>query len=158
MKHMLFTKFWASLYGNSSSKMTDKLEAIYATHTCLVNDSLGGFWFKGQRWFQTSQTTGSNTKQLHESLHPTMLEYIKSLNELQSEENYVRAFLQAALTACTNPGYLYHILPDTLHGVLTHAHFEPVPCPPEIKEGVLKYNQKGYDLLTTRVLRNIIEA
>ena len=152
----LFKFIHVKLYHQAFSSLSDELMAIHAEQKVLVEDSLRGFSFKGKRYCSI-QNTFIGIKPLHKSLLPQMEVYLAKNEALNQEAEYVRSYLAALFSACIPLGQCYQALPSSLHQILINRKVERVETPIETLDQVLKYNQKGYDLMLQRILSNLVE-
>lgn len=153
-KSEILTYLSATLYNPPFNKLSETIKRIYDEHKLLTEDSLGGFWFKGEK-YGASKFGYVSCKQLHPTLHADMQAYVTLVNEYECEQAYVKSYITAALNLC-KLDQIHHLIPASLHEVLKNRGVGFSETPPEDTDDLFKYNQKGYDLLLQRILRNTV--
>lgn len=140
-----------TLYSKAYEVLQENLNQIIHAQHGLETNSQNGFWYKGKHW----GATGRKAKPLHDSLKSKMDSYIKSSADLEIEVQYVKSYLQCILNNCTELGFLYHYLPTGLHTVLRNRGITQNNESPPVIEHLIMYNQKGKELLITRLMLNM---
>lgn len=153
-KHELLIFLLNAIYSDAFKKQVEMLENINIKQAALVPESTNGFWYRAEQFCSTA-TALNRTRSLHPSLYPEIDEYLKQYNETKTEETYVRSFLVMVLNFL-RLDQVHHLIPSSLHSVLKNRGISFNETPPENTELILKYNQKGYDLLLKRLLLNTV--
>lgn len=153
-KHELLIFLLNAIYSDVFKKQVEILENINSKQAALVPESTNGFWYRAEQFCSKSQAV-NRTKSLHQSLYPEINEYLKQYNETKTEETYVRSYLVMVLNSL-KLNQVHHLIPSSLHSVLKNRGITFNETPPENTELILKYNQKGYDLLLKRLLLNTV--
>lgn len=153
-RHPILTHLMHYVYSDAQTQLSQTLNFIFADQAALLRDSSDGFWFKGKCWRNSSHPRPA-TKPLHKSLHVTMSRYLQCVHELENEQQYVDAYLRAAINSSTHSSDLYHLLPSTLHQVLNNLGIPRTDKVSQVEDLIPTHNQKGYELLLTRLLLNL---
>lgn len=141
-------------YSDAQTQLSQTLGLIFSDQAALLHDSPDGFWFKGKCWRNTNNPRPA-IKTLHESLHESMLRYLQHASDLENERHYVDSYLRAAINSVTHSSDLYHLLPSPLHKTLHNLGIPRLDRVPELVETSSTHNQKGYELLLSRLLLNL---
>lgn len=152
----ILTVLTQSIYQGLNQSLLDKIASISQQQSCLYPNDLG-FWYKNTPYGTVADRKfNQNSHPLDITLHVPMDAYLHQLNEFKVEANYVKSFIQASISLASDLGQLFQVLPTPQHEVLFKLGFSPVPQYEQYVENVLKFNQKGYDLLLQRNLKNTI--
>lgn len=119
-----------------------------------------GFNYKGEDYLVTVSRRKWKPVDLHETLRPEMDALLKMKEELSVEMDYVRSYISRVLNSSKNIADYFVLLPTSIHeglksclAVMPSSKSELTPD--EIAD-VMKHNQKGYDLVKTRLLKNML--
>ena len=140
------------LYRGMQEKLIKMYSEIHIAHQRLVENSSGGFWFKGMRYV-------SGLKGAAQSLHPVLLEfmddYITQSKAIAEEQSYVGSYIQSVLNQSTEEAHLYCLFPSGLHTVLRDRCISDVVESPLAVVSSKDFNQKGKELLLARMVLNM---
>lgn len=140
------------LYKDIKEKLTTIYNEVHINHQRLVDNSSGGFWFKGMR-YQTSLKGAAQS--LHPALSEFMQNYVIQSNDIDTEKSYVSSYIQSVLNQCTEEWQLYHHFPTGLHSILRDEGLDETPTSNLGMVPAIDFNQKGKELLLARMMLNM---
>lgn len=141
-----------SLYEGMGDKLLARYKEIHISHHRLVENSSGGFWFKGMRY--QSGIRGS-AQSLHPALHEFMDDYVIQSKVMAEEQSYVSSYIQSVLNQCTEESQLYYHFPSGLHSILRDVGLDETPTSNLGMVPAIDFNQKGKELLLARMMLNM---
>lgn len=143
------------IFTSTYTQHNQVFEEIFAEHILLVENSFNGFTFKSEHYGKVPRDF-KHSKALHPTLRPRMTTYLSRCKQLDQDRDYVKSYLQAVFTASKPLGQCYQAIPPSLHPILKNRGIERVDTPIDGIDAVIKYNQKGYDLLLKYLLLSIV--
>lgn len=141
-----------SLYHELREKVVRIYAEIHISQQRLVENSSGGFWFKGMR-YQSGIRGGAQS--LHPALHEFMEDYVTQSKDMDAEKSYVTSYVQSILNQCTEESQLYCLLPHGLHSILRDEGLDETPTSNLGRVPTTDFNQKGKELLLARMMLNM---
>lgn len=147
------------LYEKVLNHIKGQINSIAERNKSLTNNPHLCFVFKGETFAHFIKQGHIIPVRLHASLHKEMERVLKLRENVQAEMGYTMSFVCKVLAVSNDVGDYLGLLPTELHVPIKKAFRncpQPNEVPKELVEDVLKYNERGVELIKSRLLNNVV--